>query len=228
MRSTRSAKQVYEMDLIPLGTERTTFQTLGFGKLLKILRLQRSIVSTLKSEVGGALCTLESFLPNPNFPRALFSPGYNLCILPTFSDAGSIKKLAGGSGRGYKNGPALEARFDHIGGVEWDDLGNFYVADIRNNVIRKLDKNGRGAVPFLKMTRCCSDLVAKGANAKSLLVIQSPQSDLNKSFSYCVSFNFRTNVLGLNWPNGGSAYQVKTSVYRTPEVHVVQFKADHR
>jgi sugar lactone lactonase YvrE len=81
-------------------------------------------------------------------------------------DAGSIKKLAGGSGRGYKDGPALEARFDHIGGVQWDDHGNLYVADIRNNVIRKLDKNGRGAVPFL-LTTSCSDLVAKEADATS-------------------------------------------------------------
>lgn len=61
---------------------------------------------------------------------------------------GIITTIAGGdyvlrnSNVGYKDGPALQARFDQPIGIDIDAKGNIYIADAHNGRIRKLDTYG--------------------------------------------------------------------------------------
>jgi gliding motility-associated-like protein len=59
-------------------------------------------------------------------------------ITPT----GLVTTVSGTGAFGADNGPALSATFNVPAGVVVDDAGNIYVADIRNNLIRKIDPQG--------------------------------------------------------------------------------------
>jgi sugar lactone lactonase YvrE len=55
----------------------------------------------------------------------------------------NVSVLAGvPSGQGYRDGPASLARFSYPSGVAVDAFGNLYVADSRNNTIRKISSRG--------------------------------------------------------------------------------------
>lgn len=58
------------------------------------------------------------------------------------SPSGSVSTLAGSGIRGKDNGPSGVAQFNEPEGVAVDDAGNVYVADTRNNVIRKISREG--------------------------------------------------------------------------------------
>jgi len=53
-----------------------------------------------------------------------------------------VSTLAGNGKMGNKNGPALEASFSNPMAVAADKNGNVFVADSRNNLIRKIDRDG--------------------------------------------------------------------------------------
>ena len=57
-------------------------------------------------------------------------------------DYPTVSTFAGSSNMGSANGYRTEARFSNMMGVAVDDLGNVYVADSRNNLIRKIDTEG--------------------------------------------------------------------------------------
>jgi len=56
--------------------------------------------------------------------------------------AGAVTTIAGSVGGGSNNGAALSAGFNGAAGVAVDAAGNVYVADISNNLIRKIDPHG--------------------------------------------------------------------------------------
>ena len=58
--------------------------------------------------------------------------------------SGTITTLAGTGARGYAGdgGPATEARLSYPRGVAADAAGNVYVADERNDRVRKIDASG--------------------------------------------------------------------------------------
>lgn len=55
---------------------------------------------------------------------------------------GRVATLAGGEKPGYQDGPGAAARFDTPTALALDALGNLWVADTRNNAIRKLSPGG--------------------------------------------------------------------------------------
>ena len=55
---------------------------------------------------------------------------------------GQVSTLAGDGLGDHRDGPALEARFNHPSGVAVDHEGNVYVADHWNHTIRKIDPSG--------------------------------------------------------------------------------------
>jgi DNA-binding beta-propeller fold protein YncE len=56
--------------------------------------------------------------------------------------AGTVTTIAGNSNSGNDNGAAFSATFNVPVGVAVDAAGNVYVADITNNLIRKIDPLG--------------------------------------------------------------------------------------
>jgi len=60
------------------------------------------------------------------------------------SQDGQVTTVAGGAYQpGSADGSALQARFFHPTGLAFDRAGNLYIADRRNNVIRKLTPDGQ-------------------------------------------------------------------------------------
>ena len=62
----------------------------------------------------------------------------NGCRVRRIAKDGTVTTVAGGAERGYKDGPAKEARFDGAMGLCVDKQGAVYVADSRNRRIRKI------------------------------------------------------------------------------------------
>ncbi|HEY9102819.1 MAG TPA: NHL repeat-containing protein, partial [Chitinimonas sp.] len=58
------------------------------------------------------------------------------------SPDGQVRTLAGGGLPGYADGVGVQARFDTPAALALDDQGNVWVADTRNNAIRKLAPDG--------------------------------------------------------------------------------------
>ncbi len=56
------------------------------------------------------------------------------------SPGGAVSSLAGGA-PGFADGPAAGARFNYPVGLASDTNGNIYIADSKNNAVRKLDTN---------------------------------------------------------------------------------------
>jgi hypothetical protein len=54
------------------------------------------------------------------------------------TSAGVVKTVAGTGVAGYGDGPSLTAEFNNSRTLTFDSLGNIYVADYYNNVIRKI------------------------------------------------------------------------------------------
>ncbi len=55
---------------------------------------------------------------------------------------GTVKTLAGGLARGYRDGPGSEALFNWPTGIAVDPQGNLYVCDSGNNKIRRITPTG--------------------------------------------------------------------------------------
>ena len=73
----------------------------------------------------------------------------NVYVADTYNDRirrigndGVVSTLAGGERPGYQDGPGTAARFDTPAALARDALGNLWVADLRNNAIRKVSPLG--------------------------------------------------------------------------------------
>jgi len=73
--------------------------------------------------------------------RVLVADSYNDRIRVITPD-GQVGTLAGGDAPGYLDGAGLAARFDTPCGLAIDSAGNVWIADTRNDAIRKLDASG--------------------------------------------------------------------------------------
>ncbi|MDQ3686253.1 MAG: NHL repeat-containing protein [Acidobacteriota bacterium] len=74
----------------------------------------------------------------------------NVFVADTYNDRirkittdGQVTTLAGGAKPGYADGPAQDALFDTPCGVAVNAVGEIFVADTGNNLIRKLTKDGQ-------------------------------------------------------------------------------------
>ena len=63
-------------------------------------------------------------------------------VIRKISAAGVVSTLAGSGVNGFANGSGASAQFANPGGVAVDASGNVYVADINNNLIRKITSSG--------------------------------------------------------------------------------------
>ena len=58
---------------------------------------------------------------------------------------GGVRVLAGSRGRGFRNGPALEAQFRGITGLAMDATGTIFILDAGNRMVRTLSRLGEVA-----------------------------------------------------------------------------------
>jgi sugar lactone lactonase YvrE len=76
----------------------------------------------------------------------LFISDHSNDVVRKVDTAGTITTVAGIAGSyGYfgDNGPAIGATIYGANGVAVDAFGNLYIADTQNNIVRKVDNNGR-------------------------------------------------------------------------------------
>ena len=74
--------------------------------------------------------------------HALYVADSNNNEIRHVSLAGNVTTLAGSPEAGYAGGRGATARFNHPTGIACDEAGNLYVADSRNNAIRKVTPAG--------------------------------------------------------------------------------------
>jgi hypothetical protein len=58
------------------------------------------------------------------------------------AEDGSRQRVAGDTTHGYRDGPALQARFDRPQGLAIDSVGSIYVADHGNRRLRRIGPDG--------------------------------------------------------------------------------------
>lgn len=76
--------------------------------------------------------------------------------------SGKVTTLAGTGKSGYKNATGKKAQFDRPTGMAVGSNGEVYIADTGNNVIRKLDKNGK-VTTYAGGKKGCADGTLKTA-----------------------------------------------------------------
>ncbi|MFN8671213.1 MAG: hypothetical protein U0457_03910 [Candidatus Sericytochromatia bacterium] len=54
-----------------------------------------------------------------------------------------VKLVAGNDKFGYINSTPEDSSFNQIGGMDIDSKGNLFISDTKNNVIRKIDLDGK-------------------------------------------------------------------------------------
>jgi len=105
------------------------------------------IITTI---AGGGVSLVEgvgatsSYLVNPIAVKykdgAIYVSNGGYYSIRVVSSIGKIRTLAGSSAYGYSGdgGVPLSAKFSYIGGLSFDNIGNLYISDSSNNVIRKI------------------------------------------------------------------------------------------
>ncbi len=71
-----------------------------------------------------------------------YTPGVGGHAIRRIDTNGVVSTWAGGQEAGMVNGPKAQAKFSGMGGMVFDHLGNAFVADRLNNLIRKIDVDG--------------------------------------------------------------------------------------
>ncbi|MGP8217308.1 MAG: T9SS type A sorting domain-containing protein [Bacteroidia bacterium] len=105
-------------------------QTFTLKSSAKVLKLQK-IIKNGKRKIENSFSTL-----NFQFSFVLLTLGFSLLTL--FSSAQIVTTLAGNGVQGSANGTGITASFYDPSGVATDGSGNLYVADAKNNEIRKI------------------------------------------------------------------------------------------
>lgn len=76
--------------------------------------------------------------------------------------SGKVTTIAGNGTAGYKNATGEKAQFNRPTGMAVDSNGEVYIADTGNNVIRKIDKNGK-VTTYAGSKKGCADGTLKTA-----------------------------------------------------------------
>lgn len=86
----------------------------------------------------------QPFQPGVDNAGNIYIPDANNVRVRKVNPAGIITTIAGTGTQGFSGngGPAILAQFDTPGSVCTDNAGNIYVADVYNNVVRKIDNAG--------------------------------------------------------------------------------------
>ncbi len=74
----------------------------------------------------------------PATPSDSHSPGSGTAVA-----AGFVETVAGTGQAGYADGAALQSQFNFPQGIDFDSRGNLYIADRRNNRVRRLSQDGQ-------------------------------------------------------------------------------------
>ena len=124
----------------------TTQALLAIDKAGNIYAADRLSNRIVKKDTAGVI----TILANASSPNGIaidsagnvyFSEGrYNR--IRKISSTGILSTLAGGPTAGYANGNGAAAKFNTPSGLSVDKAGNVYVADLRNNRIRKITPAG--------------------------------------------------------------------------------------
>ncbi|MFY0593061.1 LamG-like jellyroll fold domain-containing protein, partial [Roseivirga sp.] len=72
----------------------------------------------------------------------LFVSDFYNNVIRKITKNGVVSTFAGDGQGGFMDGTGLSSRFNGPSGLDFDGDGNLYLADLRNNRIRKIDKNG--------------------------------------------------------------------------------------
>jgi sugar lactone lactonase YvrE len=141
---------------LDLNKEKTmnTIKKIAFGLLL-FWGLQQQAQAQLVLTIAGQLDSIgasngAALLSSFNNPHGISVDGFgNLYVADRFghrirkiSNSGIVSILAGSGATGSADGQGTAASFNEPWGLCADSLGNVYVADTRNNKIRKIDVNG--------------------------------------------------------------------------------------
>ena len=88
----------------------------------------------------------------------IYVGGGNNDKIRQITPSGVVTTLAGMGGIGYANGNGTNATFNFPSGVAIDATGNLYVADVTNNLVRKVYTNLTASISYLGSPYFCSSL----------------------------------------------------------------------
>lgn len=124
----------------------TTRALLAIDKAGSIYVADRVSNRIIKKDTAGVITVLaDASSPNgiaiDSAGNVYFSEG-RYHRIRKISSTGIVSTLAGGPAAGYANGNGSAAKFNTPSGLSADKAGNVYVADLRNNRIRKITPAG--------------------------------------------------------------------------------------
>ena len=117
-------------------------------------------------------------------------------LIRKITPSGTVSTYAGNGTQGYQDGLASQAEFNNPTGVAADALGNVYVADYGNHMIRKITPDGTVSVLAGQQTAGYADLQGTAAKFGGPQTIAlDPQGDL-------IVADKSNNMIRLISPNG--------------------------
>jgi uncharacterized repeat protein (TIGR01451 family) len=134
-----------------VGTLTVAGQTFTVTQAGSVFSAQSYLISTL---AGGAMLPTAAASTSVSIPGTsavaidfagnVFFPSQNLNAVFKMDPSGVVTRIAGTGVAGYSgdSGPALSAQLNSPAGVAVDSLGNVYIADTNNGLIRKVTPPG--------------------------------------------------------------------------------------